>query len=56
MFLLSSLPLSTSNTHQLNGIESDIILHVNELEPVELSVLRIINIDLFIEQDKTIIL
>lgn len=56
MFLLSSSPLSTSNTQQLNGIESDIILYINELEPVELCVLKTINIELFIEKDKEIIL
>lgn len=56
MFLLSSLPLSTSNTHQLNGIESDIILYINELEPLDLCVKQVVNIELFIEQDKTIIL
>ena len=56
MFLLSALPLSTSDTKQLNGIQENIILQINELEPVELCVLKTINIELFIEKDKEIIL
>ena len=56
MFLLSALPLSTSDTKQLNGIEQGIILHILKTEELDSHIKKVINIELIIEQDISIIL
>lgn len=56
MFLLSALPLSTSDTKQLNGIQQDIILHILQTEALDSQIRKVINIELTIEQDISIIL
>jgi hypothetical protein len=56
MFVLSFLPLSTSNTKQLNGSEEDIDLHINQNDNITLDITNEIEIELFIEQDKEIVL
>lgn len=56
MFGLSFLPLSYSGTKQLNGIQSHIILNVLQNKDIAFSIERVINIELYIERDETIIL
>jgi hypothetical protein len=51
MFALSFLPLNSSDTKQLNGIEQNIILNILQTDDFDSHIQTIINIELTIEQD-----
>lgn len=56
MFGLSFLPLSYSNTQQLNGIQSEITLDILQDEDISLNIERVISIELYIERDESLTL
>jgi len=56
MFGLSFLPLSYSNTKQLNGIQPEITLDILQDEDISLNIERVISIELYIERDKSLVL
>jgi len=56
MFGLSFLPLSYSNTQQLNGIQPEITLDILQDKDISINIKQVISIELYIERDQSLIL
>ena len=53
---ISSLPISSSFTKFLNGLDNEIVLHVNRTDEVNLFQKSTIEITLYIDRSKNVVL